>query len=189
MEKKTDRRTLYTKKVIRESLIDLMHKKPFPKITVKELCELAEINKGTFYLHYQDLRGVLEELEDEIISSVETELPLTFDPEAKNAETIAGMLSKLSGNPVLTLLLTKQAAYSEIIDKFAGISAERSGILYAERYRLSKTEADALSTFIIYGSIAVSRNKLSASKTAKWDAADRIVNNFIQQGFSALTKR
>jgi len=48
---KTDARTRYTLKVIEKSLITLLKEKPMNKITVKELCELAEINRATFYTH------------------------------------------------------------------------------------------------------------------------------------------
>lgn len=53
-DKKLDRRVKYTKQALRESLIKLLQEKPVEKITVKELCELADVNRGTFYSHYSD---------------------------------------------------------------------------------------------------------------------------------------
>ena len=49
--RKLDRRTRYTRQTIRDTLLELMAHKPFPRITVTEVCKLAEINRGTFYLH------------------------------------------------------------------------------------------------------------------------------------------
>lgn len=48
---KTDRRTRYTRQTIKETLLKLLEKRAYPKITVTEICRLAEINRGTFYLH------------------------------------------------------------------------------------------------------------------------------------------
>jgi AcrR family transcriptional regulator len=61
-----DRRTAYTKKVIRDSLYKLLEKKHLPEITVKELCEMADINRTTFYRNYQDIYDLFEKLEDEL---------------------------------------------------------------------------------------------------------------------------
>ena len=56
MEKKReDRRSVYSKRVIRESLLALMRDKPLNKITVRELCEKADVNRSTFYAYYEDI--------------------------------------------------------------------------------------------------------------------------------------
>lgn len=50
-EMKIDRRAVRTRKVLRKSLLSLMKDRPIAKITVKELCAKAEINRTTFYAH------------------------------------------------------------------------------------------------------------------------------------------
>lgn len=59
---KEDRRTRYTRQVIKEAFLKLLEEKEYPKITVTEICRLAEINRGTFYLHYYDTADVLDDL-------------------------------------------------------------------------------------------------------------------------------
>ena len=54
-EKKEDRRTRYSKRVIREALFTLMQEKPLNKISVTEICETADVNRSTFYAYYQDI--------------------------------------------------------------------------------------------------------------------------------------
>ncbi|MBQ6165712.1 MAG: TetR/AcrR family transcriptional regulator C-terminal domain-containing protein [Clostridia bacterium] len=67
---KTDRRVLYTKMFLKESLLELMKEKPVDKITPTELCRKAEINRNTFYKHYYTARDVLEEIEDEFSAQI-----------------------------------------------------------------------------------------------------------------------
>ena len=55
MEKKTDRRIRKTKQQLQEGFIHLRKTKNIKYITVKELCELTDLNRGTFYLHYRDI--------------------------------------------------------------------------------------------------------------------------------------
>ncbi len=44
-----------------EALIALLEEKPFSYITVKEICEKAQVNRSTFYLHYENMADLLEE--------------------------------------------------------------------------------------------------------------------------------
>lgn len=65
-----DLRIEKTKKSIINAFIELRSRKPLEKITVKELCTKASINKSTFYSHYPDLYALSDTLETEIVSSV-----------------------------------------------------------------------------------------------------------------------
>lgn len=69
MEKKLDRRTAYTRMVIRDSLYELLKTKHLPEITVKELCELADINRATFYRNYLDIYDLFEKIEAELVQN------------------------------------------------------------------------------------------------------------------------
>ena len=68
---KTDARVRYTRKIIQETFLDLLKDKPVSKITVKEICDKAEINRGTFYKHYQDCYDLLKTIEAEGIQEFE----------------------------------------------------------------------------------------------------------------------
>jgi len=62
---KESRKTRYTRRVIRESLIELMEKKPITRISIKEICALADVSRPTFYAHYTDQYKLLQSIEDE----------------------------------------------------------------------------------------------------------------------------
>lgn len=68
--KKIDRRVKYTKMVIKDSFVKLLQQKPISKITIKELCEYADINRATFYAHYTDQYDLLQRIEDELIDDI-----------------------------------------------------------------------------------------------------------------------
>lgn len=65
-----DLRTKKTLKAIRNAFLQLRAKKSLERITVKELTELAEISKATFYLHYRDIYDLSEYLQKEVIANV-----------------------------------------------------------------------------------------------------------------------
>lgn len=71
MEAKTDRRIKRTRYLLVHALTSLMLKKSIKDITVKELCESVDINRGTFYLHYKDIYDMLEQTEQELLEQFE----------------------------------------------------------------------------------------------------------------------
>lgn len=66
-----DRRIKRTKNVLVKSLAELMKKESVGKITVKQLTELASVNRGTFYIHYNNIYELLSEVEQELLQGVE----------------------------------------------------------------------------------------------------------------------
>lgn len=64
---KNDTRVQFTKSVLKTALLELLHKKPISKISVKELCEKAGLNRSTFYLHYGEPNDVLRDIEEDTI--------------------------------------------------------------------------------------------------------------------------
>lgn len=69
--KKPDRRVIRTKKAILEAFYELLMKKKLSKITIKELCDIADINRKTFYTYYDSAYDLLAEIEDDIVNEVE----------------------------------------------------------------------------------------------------------------------
>ena len=70
MSAKVDRRVKYTKMVLRNSLIDILNEKPIEKVTVKEICEHADINRGTFYSHYSDQYDLYNNVIDDLLNGI-----------------------------------------------------------------------------------------------------------------------
>ncbi|MEA4899696.1 TetR-like C-terminal domain-containing protein [Bacillota bacterium Meth-B3] len=67
MEGKQDRRIRKTRTLLRKGLAELMCKKRVQDITVREIAELCDINRSTFYLHYKDVFDMVEQIENELL--------------------------------------------------------------------------------------------------------------------------
>lgn len=61
-----DLRIVKTRESLNRVLVELLRTKPLTKITVTELCRLAQINRSTYYLHYRDPYDQYEKLEQTI---------------------------------------------------------------------------------------------------------------------------
>jgi AcrR family transcriptional regulator len=70
-ELSTDRRIARTKVAIRAALVVLIEEKGFDALSVSDITRRANINRGTFYLHYKDKFDLLEQTETEIIQDIQ----------------------------------------------------------------------------------------------------------------------
>ncbi|CAN7612706.1 MULTISPECIES: TetR/AcrR family transcriptional regulator [Paenibacillus] len=59
---KTDRRILKTQESLKKAVIELMTEKSFDDITIQDISDRANLNRGTIYLHYQDKFDLLDKL-------------------------------------------------------------------------------------------------------------------------------
>ena len=65
-----DQREIKTKRAIKNAFLMLRAQKPIEKITIRELAALAEISKATFYLHYQDIYDLSEQIGKEVLTNI-----------------------------------------------------------------------------------------------------------------------
>ena len=57
---------------LKYGLLKLMESKKFEKICVKELVDYIGVSRGTFYLHYEDIYALVEEIEQELLDLTDT---------------------------------------------------------------------------------------------------------------------
>lgn len=68
---KPDRRVRRTKELLSRALFFLLETKNYQDISVKELCDAADVNRGTFYLHYKDIYDMVDQIEQDILAQFE----------------------------------------------------------------------------------------------------------------------
>lgn len=137
MGKKIDRRVQYTKRVLKESLAELLHEKPIEKITVKEICERADINRGTFYSHYEDqydlYRHVIEDLNNTILEKLGNFMSLSDEEILDNATSA---LEYIQENRKFIMVLfdhgVTKPTYDFIVSRFGEIYTTSK---YAEKVK------------------------------------------------------
>ncbi len=66
-EKKEYRSAVRSRKLIRLAFMELLKEKEFEKITVTDIVKRADINRSTFYAHYPDVFGVIDEIQQEVL--------------------------------------------------------------------------------------------------------------------------
>lgn len=88
-----DNRVRYTKAVLQQALLKLLKGKHIDKVSIKELCQEAKVNRGTFYLHYATPNDLLREIEQQFIDENMT----MFSPYFNNGYETSYMASLFAG--------------------------------------------------------------------------------------------
>ena len=97
-----DRRVRKTRRQLKECLTRLLKEKKIQDITVRELAEMADINRGTFYLHYKDVFDLMDQIKNELVEEVESvlthhpvpELSELFPLVQENAEIVSILIGE-----------------------------------------------------------------------------------------------
>lgn len=83
------RRTRYTRLAMQDALVELLQDQPLGSITVKALCERADVNSSTFYAHYTSIEDLLHDIEDETMAWVTAALDqLLAQPDSAGIEHV-----------------------------------------------------------------------------------------------------
>ena len=181
---KTDRRTRYTRNIIRESYLELLAELPPSKVTVTEVCRRADINRGTFYIHYEDLPQVMEELEnaayDEIISFIHKSLSDEANRQKLSDDFFVRGIQSWSTQINLFAPFYTDRLYEKVITYAESLLAG----LCVETGKLNEVEADLFASFMVTACFRAVR-KLSEGPQDEIIMKNTFVNMLVSKLFDA----
>ncbi len=154
--KKTDRRIRYTKMVIKESFIKFLKQKPISKISVKEICDDADINRATFYAHYLDQYDLLYQIENEIINDINEYLK-NYEFKVKNVmpfEMTEKILEYVKKNADIFDTLLNLNGDINFQNELTKIIAQHSSLMN-KTDSVSKEDVEYIFHFLTTGSVGI----------------------------------
>lgn len=155
MEKENQRIKL-TKRIFKDTLIELLKEKAVHNIKVKELCDKAELNRTTFYKYYENIYDVLADVEYDVLKDSEeciNEIEDINESQIKN--TLYKQLCNIQKNKDVYYLLLINSADNEFYEKlmkttvdFLKKKIEQANIDLGENY-------EYIFSYIIAGTIDI----------------------------------
>lgn len=138
----TDARTKYTKMVIRRAFLQLLQKQSIEKISVAEICRLAEINRATFYRHYENQYDLLSTLENEMLDEIKKS---TYEYKDNIDQLTKTILNRLFEQKEMWTLLLSDHADLGFLSKIFAFFEEYLTKKYATK------ESELRYRFLLYG--------------------------------------
>ena len=144
-----DHRIQKTKNSICNAFIELRSRKPLERITVKELCELAQINKTTFYSHYVDIYDLSEQIEGDIVSTVIRNLNNFEDAIINPFEFVLKLSLEYTAQNALITTIFSGSRREQLPQKILTAIKEQVFAKYPEY--ADSPDKDIMLTYAVYG--------------------------------------
>ena len=152
--KKEDRRVRRTKKLLTQALTELLQKKQVNEITVKELTDLADMNRGTFYMYYKDIFDMLEKIEDELFQKLDV-IAQTHehgDPTQQVKPILLDLFRFIEENQEMCRVLLSPNGDMNVLHRLYEAIRERSLEIWKDQMgSLGEEEFDYRYSFVIFG--------------------------------------
>lgn len=181
-----DRRVRRTKKLLTKSLTTLMKEKKINKITVKELTDLADVNRSTFYLYYKDIYDMVEKIETEMFEDFTTELNKLYLSETSRDKTMSFFVYVFEfireNSDMCKILLGEDGDYN-FLNKFKqAIIACQPPIMH----KLSEMEGRYFMPFAISGCIGAIQQWLEDDMKVSSQEMSQFLMDLISEGFKPM---
>lgn len=164
--RKEDRRVRRTKKMLTQALMQLMQEKQLKEITVRELTDRADMNRGTFYLYYRDIYDMLEKLEDSMFEALNS-IASQHETDVVQQETKPILLDIFrfveDNRETVRVLLSPYGDMKFLHRLFEVIRSKCLTVFQQAESMEQKTEADFeyRFSFVIYGTAGLIRSWVS----------------------------
>lgn len=126
-EKSVDRRVRRTREQLRRALATLMREKELKDITVRELTELADVNRSTFYSHYQDVFDMARQVEQELFEQLDGVLS-AYTPDQLRQDlspVLLDVFTFVRDNSELCLVLMGQSSETDFFRRLTYLIHEK----------------------------------------------------------------
>ncbi len=188
-----DHRTRVTRLLLRRAFMDLLKRKPVQNISVKELCETAGVNRGTFYAHYTDVFDLLRQIEDEMLAEFEKALSPLLNDESKPFNPVqisAEIFQCLKDNSDLCTVTLSDYGDKEFLLRLINMGRERCMETYLKHYPgVTPRQVDYYYAFASAGCIGLLRKWLDDGMTASAQEIAQMAENLMLYGLGVFGNR
>ena len=184
-ERKEDRRSKYTRMIIKDTFLELLKEKSYDKINVSQICKNAEITRTTFYLHYSNLDEVFFETLDEALEISKNSVKLEENKQIDifTDTSFIPLCQRTAVNPKYNVLFLDSILSDYIANKLFHCEKDFRVKQLQEKFGLTEFEAEKIYRFVFFGSFAVNKS-LGWKKNEEWNKIQNLIREFIKNGIS-----
>lgn len=155
-DKKIDRRIRRTKALLLEGFTKLMMEKDINQISVKELADYADINRGTFYLHYKDVYDMLSKVEGELFVEFKEILDekMSCGADAEPIDVLAGIFTLLYHNKEIVTAMTGPHGDLSFVSQLKELVKERLQYYWGQK-KFKEDNFEYYYSFVVSGFIGL----------------------------------
>ena len=183
--KKEDRRVRRTRKILTQALTELLQKKQVNEITVKELTDLADMNRGTFYLYYKDIYDMLEKIQDEMFEKLNAIFALREDEKVteQTKPILLDLFRFIEENQEMCRVLLSPNGDMSFLHRLNEVLREKCLHLYfGSEPAANEEDFDYRYSFVVYGCAGIIRAWVGRNCPEKPEQMAELASRMILSG-------
>ena len=183
-EKKEDRRVRRTKKLLTQALTQLLQEKQINEITVKELTDLADMNRGTFYLYYKDIFDMLEKIEDGLFEALE-EIVFLHEHDDVSQQTkpiLLDLFRFIEDNQEMCRVLLSPHGDMNFLHRLNEVVREKCLQMWPNKEDKNDATFEYHYSFVVYGCVGVFRAWLNSECQEPAEKMAEMADAMIRRG-------
>ena len=186
--KKPDRRVIKTKRAIRNAFAALIAEKDLNDITIKDISDVADINRKTVYNYYGGIHEILDEIENELVSSFEKviqeiDFPRNLENPNKIFETLTDVIN---GDMEFYSQLMKIDANSHLVRKIVSALKIRVKQTLAQQLPADKKKIELIADFITSGMLSAYQSWFNSGREQPIAEFSKEVSVLVFSGVNGL---
>jgi len=184
---KESKRVKLTKRIIKSSLVDMLKTYPISKVSVKKLCEIAEINRSTFYAYYTDPYDLLYQIQGEVINDLS-------DYISRNAFSEHTALTVQAMTKILEYAKENSELFKVLLSENGDITFQKDIMRLAQKKTINELRStqsieprtsEYLQLFIITGALSVMNKWLQDEMPESPGQMAGLCSSLLYKGLSA----
>lgn len=187
--KGTNRSVRKTKEKLRQALTQLLSQKPLKSITVREIADMVDINRGTFYLYYKDIYDMIEKIELEMMDEFNDIVKLRVSKSNGGSPDpiLSDVFAFLAKNADMCLVLLGPNGDLSFVNKLKELVRERCLYYWTQIYNAKSTRYfDYFYAFFISGCVGMFEEWLDNGMKESPEEMANILDKMIMNGVQAL---
>ena len=170
-------------------MVELLRDNPIEKITVKQLCETADINRSTFYAHYSDPFDLLQHLEQEVINRLMEHISQSvFVEETEDVTMVLGIiLNYIQENADLFEVLLSENGDMAFQKDIMRITQQKTITELQNNKKLDPDTSSYIQSFEIAGALSIVQKWLKNGMVESTQRMSKLMLTLLYQGLSGMT--
>ncbi|MBR0282214.1 MAG: TetR/AcrR family transcriptional regulator C-terminal domain-containing protein [Oscillibacter sp.] len=186
-----DRRVKRSRKLLKQGFMDLLREKGFARISVRDITDRADMNRGTFYLHYPDTAALMRSVEEDMLQEAQTLIDAHLQ-EAMDGHSLRPLFEPLLDYVVerrdACATLFKNDSCSGFLEGIQRLACENGRRLIARFYpALTESQAAYFTSFAAFGLTGLMKTWFDGGMSLPKERLLELADNLVTGAASALS--
>ncbi len=186
--KGVSQRVMATKNSVSKALLEMLKNRNIKKISIKELCQIAGINRTTFYNHYGSQYDVLNEIANDYLESTSMEVMKSLKEGIKFDDCLSNILQYMKENIEFAKLILDQDNYDLVSHIKVSLPQFEHIVIDHLPEELDLDEKKAVSSFVQYGTVRLLKEWVFSGCVKSSEEEAKLILKIVGKTMSSFNK-